>query len=67
MARPEKYLTESQVVVFKALIEAQGGGMSMKSLATQLNYERGSSLSMMIRRIREKIADISIEDHDVGL
>lgn len=60
LRNPQKYLTESQVTVFRAITD--NPGTQMKDLAKQLGYQRASSLSMMLRRIKERIVDISIED-----
>ena len=59
---PEKYLTVSQVQVFKT-ITANPHTM-MKDLARELGYQRASSLSMMLRRIRERILEIDVEDYE---
>jgi hypothetical protein len=64
LKNPEKYLTESQAVVFRAITRSPG--TQMKDLARRLGYQRASSLSMMLRRIRERITEISIEDFNDG-
>jgi len=60
---PEKYLTAAQVQVFKTIMA--NPGVMKKDLAAQMGYERPSSLSMMMRRIRERILEISVEDFTV--
>jgi DNA-directed RNA polymerase specialized sigma24 family protein len=62
LANPEKYLTAAQVKVFKKITSNRGE--MMKDMATTLGYQRPSSLSMMMRRIRERILEIDIEGHD---
>ena len=61
MDHPERYLTGTQVRVFKAIIDSPS--MLMKDLAVVLGYQRPSSLSMILRRIKERIAEIDVEDH----
>ena len=62
LKHPGKYLTTAQVAVFEAMINSPG--VLMKDLAKRLGYQRASSLSMMMRRIRERIAQIDVEDHE---
>jgi len=57
---PEKYLSKTQVQVFCTMRD--NPRMLMKEIATKLGYQRASSLSMMVRRIRNKIAQVAIED-----
>lgn len=59
---PGLYLTGAQVEVFNAMIHSPG--VLMKDLAKRLGYQRASCLSMMMRRIRERIAAIDIEDFE---
>lgn len=59
IANPEKYMTGSQVTVFNAVLN--NPDRMMKDLADDLNYARASSLSMIKRRIRERISEIDIE------
>jgi len=59
---PEKYLTAAQVHVFKTIMD--NPGVMKKDLAARMGYERPSSLSMMMRRIRERIVAISVEDFE---
>ena len=59
---PERFLTPSQSMVFSTLLDNEG--KMMKYLAEILKYRRASSLSMMLRRIKERIAGIDIEDWD---
>lgn len=61
---PEKYLTEAQVAVFNAIVHNKGE--LMKDLAVKLGYKRASSLSMMKRRIFERIAELDIEEYEPG-
>lgn len=57
---PEKYMTEPQARVFR---EVQSNPDEMiKDLADRLDYRQASSLSMMMRRIRERVCRLSIED-----
>lgn len=62
LEHPEKYLTGAQVEVFQTMI--QNPGMLMKDIAKKLGYQRASSLSMMMRRIRERLCQIDVEDHE---
>ena len=62
--RPECYLTEAQVIVFKAMID--NPTILMKDLAVMLGYQRASSLSMMTRRIRDRLTEIDIEEDGSG-
>lgn len=62
LAHPEKYLTAAQVEVFKKIIA--NPTMLMKDVATELDYQRASSLSMMLRRIRERLCEIDLEEHE---
>ena len=59
---PERFLTASQVTVFQTIVN--NPGVPMKDLARQLGYQRASSLSMMMRRIRERICQIDVEDYE---
>jgi DNA-directed RNA polymerase specialized sigma24 family protein len=63
IAHPEKYMTASQTAVFKAVVN--NPDTMMKDLATQLQYARASSLSMIKRRIRERLANIDIMDIEI--
>jgi hypothetical protein len=60
MANPSEYMTPSQVTVFLAVVN--NPEQMMKVLAQSLNYRRASSLSMIKRRIRERLASIDIEE-----
>ena len=62
LEHPAKFLTASQVTVFTTIINHPG--VPMKDLAHRLGYQRASSLSMMLRRIRERICAISLEDYE---
>ena len=64
LAHPAKYLTAAQVKVFKKVTD--NSGEMMKDMATTLGYQRPSSLSMMMRRIRERLLEIDIEGHDTA-
>lgn len=61
---PEKYLTAAQVKVFRKV--AGNSSEMMKDMATTLGYQRASSLSMMMRRIRERLLEIDIEGHNTS-
>ena len=60
-AHPEKIMTESQVRVFRTVTD--NPHIPMKDLAHQLGYKRASSLSMMMRRIRERVTEIDLEEY----
>ncbi len=60
---PEKYLTPRQVEVFKKVMDSPSGTL-MKDLAASLEFERSSSLSMMLQRIKEKISNMDLNDVD---
>jgi DNA-directed RNA polymerase specialized sigma24 family protein len=59
---PEAYFTPVQCQVFKAVTE--NPGVPMKELARRLGYQRASSLSMIMRRIRERVMEIDVEDFE---
>jgi hypothetical protein len=63
MDHPEKFFTEAQVQVFRMLLEHPN--IPKQDLAAMLGYKRASSLSMMVRRIKERIREIDIEDHEL--
>lgn len=60
MAHPEKYLTKRQVKVFNRIIQQPTG--TTNEMSDELGYSRDTSLYMMIKRIRERIKSLSIED-----
>jgi len=60
LKHPGKYLTRAQAAVFEQYMAHPE--MLVKDLAQQLGYKQASSLSMMIKRIREKVAQLSIQD-----
>jgi hypothetical protein len=55
---PERYFSPPQRRVFLAMID--NGHVKRQDLATILGYNRASSLSMMLRRIKAKIAQIDV-------
>ena len=65
LARPGKYLTKTQVRVFRAIVDQPPDTeIMMKKLAVRLGYKRQSSLSTMLARIRERILAIDIESFE---
>ncbi len=57
---PHLYLTKKQEAVFRNKV---GNPKQMvKDLAVQLDYRQASSLSMMIRRVKDRVGEVSIED-----
>jgi DNA-directed RNA polymerase specialized sigma24 family protein len=62
MEHPDKFFTEAQIKVFQVLL--QNPNVPKQDLAAMLGYKRASSLSMMVRRIKERIREIDIEDHE---
>jgi DNA-directed RNA polymerase specialized sigma24 family protein len=60
LCNPGRYLTAAQVEVFNAMVNSPG--ILMKDLAKGLGYKRASSLSMMVRRIKERIKEIDLEE-----
>jgi len=65
LAQPEKYFTKAQCVVLRAIIT--NPHKSKKQIATELGYRRASSLSMMLRRIKDQITAMSIFDATEGV
>ena len=62
MLHPEKYLTSAQVTAFRQVVDSETGEMK-KDIADRLGYERASSLSMMLRRIYDRLGMIDVEDY----
>ncbi|MCL2646039.1 MAG: hypothetical protein FWD61_03420 [Phycisphaerales bacterium] len=62
VADPEKFMTRHQAEVFRAIVG--GHDTKKQDIATQLGYARPSSMSMILQRIRDAIADIDIESWD---
>lgn len=60
MANPEKYLTRRQSTVLREVLAYEGDHLNV--LAEQFDYHQPSSLYMMLRRIRDRIKALSIED-----
>ena len=60
MAHPEEYFTPIQTRVFKALLA--NPHTKREDLATQLGYTRASPLSMLFRRICDKIMALDINE-----
>jgi hypothetical protein len=63
LKHPERYLTPTQVQVFRAILEAPPG-TQMTDVAKRLGYKRDGSLWIVKRRIFDRIAEISIEDFE---
>ena len=59
MLHPERYFTATQCRVFYAMTD--NPNMRKKDLAVLLGYKRASSLSMMVRRIKERILGLDVE------
>lgn len=59
---PEQHMTPAQSAVFSSMLD--NSQMMMKTLANKLGYRRPSSLSMIKRRIRERLTSIPIEDYE---
>jgi DNA-directed RNA polymerase specialized sigma24 family protein len=55
-AHPEKYMTSRQAEVFRAVTTAEPGE-KLQDIAKQLGFSRPSSLSIIMRRIRERIVE----------
>jgi DNA-directed RNA polymerase specialized sigma24 family protein len=60
IVNPEKYLTPKQAVVFRLLMDNPNA--LIQDLAGVMSYSQASSLSMMKRRIKDRLKEISIPD-----
>jgi DNA-directed RNA polymerase specialized sigma24 family protein len=58
LEHPDHYMTAAQAEVFRFM--QANPHMSMKDMARALGYRRPSSLSMMVKRIRERITSVDI-------
>ncbi|HEY0007092.1 MAG TPA: hypothetical protein VGB55_00065 [Tepidisphaeraceae bacterium] len=58
--QPERYLTKKQSEVFQELI-ARPSGEQVKETAIKLKYRQSSSLSMMTRRINDRLSEFTDE------
>lgn len=66
LENPERYLRgPEQCAAFRAVTSAPTG-MPIKEIARRLGYKRSSSLSTIMHRIRKRIAEIDIEDEEIG-
>lgn len=63
MERPEAYLTADQARIFRAWL-ASPRDQTQGELAAAMGYSRASSLSMMMGRIKQRIADL-LEHMDI--
>jgi AraC-like DNA-binding protein len=63
-ANPERYLSPRQAKVLRSRLARPA--VSVNDLARSLGYSHASNLSLMLRRIMERIAAINIEDGPSG-
>lgn len=61
LENPEQILTKAQAKVLQAVLSAGPGEQLKRDVSEAMGYHRPASMSMMLKRIRERIAQIDIE------